>query len=209
MKPKERQDHIESIKNWLGVGSINIFGLPFSGKDTQAHSVAKILGTPVIAGGDILRSHPDQEKVSALMATGELFPTDFYLSVILPYLSKAEFVSKPLVLSSVGRWHGEEPVIEEAAQKSGHPIRAVVFLNMPEEEVRRRYSASQQVHDRGNRLDDVEYLIDVRLGEFRSKTLPVINYYRQKGLLIEVDGSKSKKDVTDLIIDELFQTAST
>lgn len=197
-------ERIAKIKSWLGTGSINIFGLPFSGKDTQARILSDILEAPVIAGGDILRSHPDNDKIKSLMATGKLFPTKFYLEVILPYLSRKDFADQPLILSSVGRWHGEEVTLTEAAKSAGHPIKAVVFLNMSEEIVRQRYLSSHEVGDRGERHDDADHLIDVRLAEFRKKTLPVIEYYRNKGLLIEVDGAAPKDIVANQITDQLL-----
>ena len=49
-------DKIETIKAWLGTGSINIFGLPMSGKDTQGIKLAETLGAKFLSSGMIIRA---------------------------------------------------------------------------------------------------------------------------------------------------------
>ncbi len=198
---------IQDISRWLQTGSINIFGLPFAGKDTQAQQLGNLLDAPVIGSGQILRGHHEEEKVKQLSSTGKLFPSDYYFSIVLPFLSKPEFTDKPLVLSSVGRWSGEEEVITEAAAKAGHPLKAVVLLKLGADEVHRRFEASQKKMDRGLRHDDAAHLIDVRLEEFMNKTVPVIEAYRRKGLLVEVDGMQSPANVTKAMVDALAMRA--
>lgn len=201
------EQKIKIVSNWLGAGSINIFGLPFSGKDTQGRDLADLFNGHLIAGGDILRSYHDQAKIKELMSTGELFPTDFYLSIVLPYLSRPEFEGSPLILSSIGRMHGEEPVVMRAASESGHDIKAVVYLNMTEDDVWKRFEAAKTLHDRGDRTDDKQEILKNRLAEFRDKTAPVIEYYRDEGLLIEVDDTLSQEQVLQEIIDGLYAVA--
>lgn len=201
------EDHIHAISTWLGTGSINVFGRPFAGKDTQGLILADLLGGVLIAGGDILRSYHDQEKIKQIMSTGELFPTDLYMSIVLPYLSRDEISAKPLILSSVGRLHGEEEMIVKATTDSGHPIKAVVVLDMSVEEVWRRFDASQQQHDRGERADDHREVLETRLKKFQEKTMPVIDYYRNQGLVLEVDGTQTRDAVTNSIIDGLAERA--
>lgn len=202
------EDQITNIKNWLGIGSINLFGSPFAGKDTQGLIMAKRLDAHLIAGGDILRSYPDQEKINQLMSTGNLFPTEIYMEIVLPYLSKNEFSAKPLLLSAVGRLHGEEEIISKATEESGHPIMAVINMQLTEEEVWRRFEKSQMDNDRGNRADDKEDALKNRLIKFKTKTLPVIEYYRQKNLVIDIDGNLPREEVTKLIIEQLSIFAS-
>jgi adenylate kinase family enzyme len=201
-------NRVRAIKRWLGAGAINIFGLPFSGKDTQAQALANLLDASVIAGGDTLRNHPDQLKIKRLMAKGTLFPTDFYLSVILPHLFRLDCANQPLMLSSVGRLHGEEKVVMKAAAAAGHAIKAAVFLNVAEAEIRHRHARAQKSRDRVQRYDDAEHLLDIRLSEFRAKTLPVIEEYRRLGLLVEVDGRPDKDQVTASVIAALFKLAN-
>lgn len=191
--------------NWLGTGSINIFGLPLSGKDTQARHIASAIGGEVVAGGDILRAYHDQAKIKDLMATGKLFPSDFYFSVILPYLEQEKLTNKPLVLSSLGRWHGEEETILKVAAETGHPLKVVIFLEVDEAEIRSRFEASERKLARGQRHDDDERVLDVRITEFKNKTLPVIEFYKQRNLLITVNGNAGPAAVTEQIMASLIK----
>lgn len=201
-------DQINTIKTWLGAGSINMFGRPFAGKDTQGRLLAESLDGVLIAGGDILRSYHDQAKIQQIMAAGGLIPSDFYLSVLVPYLSRAEIAQKPLILSAVGRLQGEEQVITKATVDSGHPIKAVILLDLSEEEVWRRFAEAKLQHDRGNRSDDHREVLKNRLQKFQIKTQPVIQYYREKDLIIDVDGTLPRDQVASLIIEKLAQKAS-
>ena len=208
MREVVEKNNIEAIKKWLGNGSINIFGLPFSGKDTHGHILAKLLGGEVIGGGDILRSEHGPQHIKDHIATGALAPTDEFLEIVLPYLSKDKYKNKPLILSTVGRWHGEESSVLRAAEESGHPIKAVVFLHIPKQEVIRRHGLSQSLEDRGQRHDDHERSLQKRFEEFEQKTLPVIEHYRQAGLLLEIDGSPPISEVSDKITEQLAYKAS-
>ncbi len=196
------------LKTWLGSGSINLFGLPYAGKDTQGHLLAEEFEGQLLGGGEILRNSVITPAGKAAMVAGELFPTQEYINTVLPYLSKQEFAGKPLILSSVGRWHGEEDGVIQAAEQSGHPIKAVVYLNMSEPTLYERWEIAQSVGGRDERLDDDREKLAVRLAEFKEKTLPVIDYYRAKGLLIEVDANQHVISVTRDILDALVSRAS-
>jgi adenylate kinase len=196
------QKQLAWLKDWLGSGSVNIFGLPFSGKDTHARELAKTFDGFVVGGGDILRSR-GQDHVKEHIAKGLLAPTDEYLATVLPYLSQAKFAKKPLFLSSVGRWHGEEPSVLEAAQQSSHPVKAVVYLKLDHAEVIARFEKSLTSADRGERHDDQLHILETRFNEFREKTLPVINFYKEQNLLIEVNGKPPIKEVNQEILSKL------
>lgn len=203
-----RGDKIASIKKWLGYGSINIFGLPYAGKDTHGRELAELFDGEVLGGGDILRNSDIPESVRAIMERGELIPTADYISIVLPYLSSDRFTSRPLILSSVGRWIGEEEGVLLAAEKSKHPLKAVIHLSVDEAAVWRRFERAKTAGYRETRADDADNILTKRLDEYRAKTLPVIESYRQKGLLIEIDGLPPRDVVLDTIIDELAQIAT-
>lgn len=197
----------ETLKTWLGSGSINIFGTPWAGKDTQGSRLAEFFDAPLIGGGDIIRSGND-EKLKASIAGGKLAPTDAYLATVTPYLSQTEFAGKPIILSSVGRWIGEEQVIMDAAISSGHPQKAVVFLDLPETEIQKRWHTAQELKDRGERDDDAFEALEVRIDEFKNKTQPVIDYYQDQGLLVPIDGMQTPDQVTQAIFTALLAKAS-
>jgi len=200
---------IAAIRTWLGTGSINIFGRPFAGKDTHGRELVTLFEGVLLGGGDILRNSEIPEHVTELIRAGKLAPTEDYIAIVLPYLSREEFADKPLILSSVGRWHGEEEGVLEATDAAGHPIKAVVYLDIDEPAVRARWQAKTHVGERGERHDDTEEILEIRLEEYREKTLPVIDFYRDKGLLIDIDSTASKRAVLNAIIDELYKRATT
>ncbi len=201
-------EQIQTIISWLGKGSINIFGLPFAGKDTQGREIAHLLNGVLIAGGDVLRSYHDQGEIDRIMAKGDLLPSDLYLKIMLSYLSKPEFTDKPLILSAMGRLNGEETVVQKATTDAGHPIKAVVLLNLTEKEIWRRLDAAKELHDRDDRSDDKKSALENRLIKFNKQTVPVIEYYRAHGLLVEVDGSLPREEVTNEIIKNLSALAA-
>lgn len=198
------EQKISVLRDWLGSGSINIFGKPFSGKDTQGERLAHIFNAPLIGGGDILRSHHDPAAIEKVMSEGGIIPSDFYLELMLPYFSQSEFTDHPFILSAVGRAHGEEAKILKTAKASGHPIRAAIYLEITDREVWQRYKASNKLHDRGDRADDQEDVLRNRLYKFKQKTLPVIKYYKSAGLLINVNGALERDEVTAKIIEKLY-----
>lgn len=199
---------IKTVADWLGVGSLNIFGRPFAGKDTQGRVLAELFGGVLIGGGDILRSHHDPKKIEDILAAGGIVPSDFYLQMVLPYLSQSSLKDKPLILSAVGRSHGEEDIIMKATQDSGHPLMAAIVLTLTEEDVWQRFKDSKNQHDRGDRTDDHEEVLKNRLKKFDEKTLPVIDYYREKNLLIEINGMLGPEQVTAEILAALAKRAA-
>ncbi|MGK2896359.1 MAG: adenylate kinase family protein [Candidatus Saccharimonadales bacterium] len=191
------------IKSWLGTGSINIFGRPFAGKDTQGKVLAETFDAALLGGGDILRNSKIPLHVDEALRRGELIPSDDYVKIVLPYLSKEEFAGTPVVLSSVGRWIGEEQGVIQALEAAKHPLRAVIYLDLPEGAVHQRWQALAVHDNRGGRYDDTEKILDKRLDEFRKKTLPVLNEYEKYGLLITIDGNQPSELVTADILTGL------
>ena len=199
---------LEKIKQWLGTGAINIFGLPFAGKDTHGHQLAELFGASIMGGGEILRNSVIPPHVREIIDSGKLAPTEDYVRIVLPYLSRSEFANRPLILSSVGRWHGEEPGVIEAAKAAEHPIKAVLFLSVSEDVAHQRFLESREDEVRGVRTDDTEHTLRTRFDEFEQKTLPVIDFYREKGVLIEVDGNPPKDEVHETILLGLLKLAN-
>ena len=203
-------EKIAKIKEWLGTGSINVFGLPYSGKDTVGLRLADLLGAKFLSSGLILRAASEEDKdLAKELAAGNLAPTDTFRRIIMPYFGREELKGSPLVLSSVGRWEGEEVDIMKSASEGGHPIQAVVLLNISEDEAKKRWDAAQISGDRGDRSDDREkHILDNRIKEFIEKTMPVIETYRNEGLLIPVHAIGTRDEVFNAVIDELVKVAS-
>jgi adenylate kinase len=203
-------DEIDAIASWLGTGSINIFGMPFAGKDTQGRILADMFDGPLLGGGDILRNSVVPKRTKEALKKGLLVPTEDYVNIVLPYLGQVNFKERPLILSSVGRWHGEEESVMKATAKSGHPVKAIFYLKITEEEVQKRWAKSQEDRskgDRGSRGDDHAAVLEVRLKEFKEKTLPVIDYYRAADQFYEINAGKHAVEVTAEILRILHQQA--
>lgn len=198
-------EKIEVIKKWLGKGSINIFGRPFAGKDTQGIRLAKLLDASLIGGGEILRSASIPDPVKESMKTGQLIPSEEYITIVLPYLSQPIFADKPMVLSSIGRWKGEEEGVIKTLEESNHPLKAVVYLNISDHDSRHRWLAREIYKDRDDRHDDAKSALQIRFDEFNQKTIPVIDFYRDMGILSEIDGKLTREEVTSKIIDTLYK----
>lgn len=201
------EEKIAKIKEWLGTGSINVFGLPMSGKDTQGIRLAEALDAKFISSGMIIRAMEKETKQS-ITPTGSLIPTDLFYEWVLPYLERKDLFRYPLVLSSIGRWYGEERQVLSVAAGAGHDIKAVILLNVSESDVKKRFEAAKTLNDRGERSDDRDNgVFEVRLNEFREKTMPVLHFYNEQGLLISVNGDQTRDAVFNEMIEKLYQKA--
>jgi len=207
MKYGLSDEQIDQIKKWLGTGSINIFGLPFSGKDTQGARLSKLLDAPLIGGGDIIRASKNK-KLKEYIDKGYLVPQDEYIEIVRPFLEKKEYMGKPLVLSSVGRWRGEQKGVMTATQQSNHPFRVVILLKVTETEAKKRLDIAKKKKDRGARIDDSKTALHIRFQEFKHKTQPVINFYKNVGFLQEVNGNLDEDSVTKEILTVLLKLSS-
>ena len=205
MDRQNLNEKIEMIKNWLGTGSLNIFGLPMSGKDTVGMRLAEDLQAKFLSSGIIIRAY-EAEQDEDMTGSGKLIPTNTFYDIILPYFSRKELQDNSLILSSVGRWSGEEDKIMEAAKAGGHEIKAVIMLDLTEEEVKKRFRAAKELNDRGGRTDDANMeVFETRLAEFREKTMPVLNHYDELKMLIKVPANQSRDEVYNTVIEKLVE----
>ncbi len=202
------EEKIAAIKTWLGTGSINIFGLPMSGKDTQGIRLAEALGGKFLSSGLIIRAMEVQTK-KFYSEKGSLIPTNVFYEWVLPYFERRDLFKYPLILSSIGRWYGEENSVMSTAAGAGHEIKAVILLNISEADAISRFDTAKTLNDRGDRADDKDIeVFRTRLQEFREKTMPVLQHYQELGLLVNVNGDQSRDAVFNEIVEKLYQIAS-
>lgn len=205
MEEQNLIDKLARIKSWLGTGSLNVFGLPMSGKDTVGERLAKDLDAKFLSSGIIIRAF-EAEQNQNMTGSGQLIPTNTFYDIILPYFSREEMKDDSLILSSVGRWSGEEDKIMEAAKNGGHEIKAVVLLDLTEADVKSRFEAAKKLNDRGERADDANLeIFETRIREFNEKTVPVLNHYDELNLLIKVPADGSRDEVYSSVIDKLVE----
>jgi adenylate kinase len=203
------QEQINTIKNWLGSGSLNLFGVPFAGKDTQGRIIAELVGGVELSSGQLLRQAQDNTKLQEIMATGANVPSELFFEVVLPYLKSDELAGKPLILSGIGRKNLQEAhSLINVTNESGHPQKAVILLQLEEAEIWRRFEHAKLEADRGQRGDDNNpEVLQTRLIKFNQEIMPVINFYRENGMLVEVNGAQTREAVTAEIIAKLNQKA--
>jgi adenylate kinase len=209
------EDKIQAIKTWLGSGSINIFGMAFSGKDTVGKQLAGLLDAEFLSSGDIVRAarastSDSQIRLAALESdSGVWTPTEEFKQLIVPYLYDEKLDGRALILSMVGRWIGEEEPVMNALARGGHDTKAVVLLNVDEDEIWRRWALANDPDARNaGRADDSDKAkVQGRLDSYQDKTLPVIEIYRKLGMLIEIDGQQPRGAVFDRVVEELYAFA--
>jgi adenylate kinase family enzyme len=202
-------EKIQFIKEWLGTGSINIFGLPFSGKDTVGIRLAEDLGAKFLSSGMILRAAADVDmELKRDMASGVLVPQEKFREIVLRYIGRDDLREYPLILSSVGRWYGEEQDVVINCKRANHDIKAVILLNVSETVAKERWAAAQQVNDRGMREDDkIENVLETRIEEFMEKTMPVVEYYQNENLLVSIQANQDREAVYASVINQLYEFA--
>ncbi len=199
---------IQQIKRWLGIGSINIFGLPMSGKDTVGVQLAEKLGAKFLSSGMIVRAM-EQATGQNLTGNGKLVPSNVFYDWVLPYFEREELWKYPLVLSSIGRWSGEEDEVMAVARNSGHTVRAAIELQLSERDVVERWEAAKLLGDRGLRADDADpQVFRTRIDEYNQKTLPVLKRYQELGLLVPVQANLPREQVLANTIEALANFAN-
>lgn len=207
------EEKIAFIKDWLKTGSIDIFGLPMSGKDTVGIKLAELLGARFLSSGMIIRAM-EKEQNQHYTDGGALAPTNVFYEWVLPYFDREDLRDSALILSSVGRWTGEEDQVMSAAANAGHPIKAVVLLNVSEADVQQRWETVRENGQRESgvqatkRADDQERSVfENRIAEFKQKTIPVMQHYQQLGKLIPVQADMTREEVIEAVVDKIYDFA--
>jgi adenylate kinase len=203
------EENITTIKNWLGTGSINIFGLPLSGKDTVGIRLAETIGGRFLSSGMILReAEKTDRELRHNLESGLMAQTEKFFDLVLPYFQRQDLGDYPLILGGIGRLVGEEGTVMQFAEASGHPIKAVMLLNISEADIHARWDQSRVLQDRGERADDKDRkTLNVRMKEFHTKTMPVIQFYRHNGLLVSINADQPKDAVFNEVINKLTDLA--
>jgi adenylate kinase len=170
---------------------ILFLGPPGSGKGTQTRMLAHRLEIPVISTGEMLRAAvregtPLGGKAKAVMEAGELVPDDLMIQLIRERLSEPD-ARDGFILDGFPRTVDQAKALELLLAQTGNGLglTSVINLEVPEPVlVDRLHGRSNEEH----RSDDRPDTILERLKVYHSKTEPVIGFYRERGLLADVDG---------------------
>ena len=159
-----------------------LLGGPGAGKGTQAARLAAQLGVPRISTGDMLREAMRREsevgrRAAPFLERGDLVPDQILLDVVKERLEEPDCTGG-YILDGFPRTVAQA---ESFGEVLGDRAAMVVHVDVPREELSRRLLA------RG-RDDDQAAVVRRRLDAYQRHTVPLIDYYRGKGLLRSVDG---------------------
>lgn len=168
---------------------ILLIGPQGSGKSTQAELLAKNLSLPKITVGDIFRQiasedTPEGKRIKDILDKGHLVDDQTTSEIVKARLQEAD--------SQQGFILDGYPRTVEQLQIFDPGFDQVIYVNVPEDEVINRMT------ERG-RADDTEDLINKRLDLYYQQTQPLLDYYKNLGILIEIDGRGSVEDIQQKI----------
>ena len=179
-------------------------GPPGAGKGTQARFVADHFGVPAISTGDIFRANVSQGtplgvEAQRYMDAGEYVPDEVTNLMVRNRIDEDD-AAPGFLLDGYPRTLAQVTELDGMIGFTGHQLDAVVVLTVdPEELVQRLLQRAQT----DGRADDTEDVIRRRQEVYTEQTEPLIEVYRERGILIEVDGMGEVDDVTARIFDAL------
>lgn len=181
-----------------------MMGPPGAGKGTQAKFVADHFGIPAISTGDIFRANvtegtPLGVEAKRYMDAGEYVPDEVTNLMVRNRIDEPD-AEPGFLLDGYPRTLAQVEELDDMIGFSGHRLDAVVVLTVDQDEIVQRLLQRAQVE---GRADDTEEVIRRRQEIYVEQTEPLINVYRQRGILVEVDGMGEVDKVTQRIFDAL------
>ena len=179
-------------------------GPPGAGKGTQAAFIAERFKIPAISTGDIFRANVTKGTALGLeaqryMDAGEYVPDELTNLMVRDRIDEPDAVSG-FLLDGYPRTLAQVEELDGMIRFTGHQLDAVVVLTVDQDEIVSRLLQRAQVE---GRADDTEDVIRRRQEVYAEQTEPLIEVYRDRGILIEVDGMGEVGDVTQRIFAAL------
>ena len=210
---------------------IVLFGAPGAGKGTQAQLLTAQLGAPHIGSGDLFRHNLQNETPLGLRAAeyvnqGLLVPDEVTIDMILERVLSLQ-KEQGFILDGFPRNYNQAEALEEALERRSRKLDKVVFINVPEPELVRRlgqrYSCRQcqaphsvvesqmatyqQCRHCGGdlyqRVDDEPEPVKRRVRVYQAETLPLLDFYRERGLLVDILGMDTVEEVNKRVLAAL------
>jgi adenylate kinase len=208
-----------------------LMGPPGAGKGTQAGTVAELVGVAHVASGDLFRDAIRTgteygRQAKPYYDRGELVPDDLTVGMVIERLRQPD-ARHGFILDGFPRNPGQARALDEMLEQEGRRLDRVINLRVPDETLVKRLSGRwlcrtchtsyhvlyspptvPGVCDRCGgelyqRVDDREETARHRLEVYFAETLPVLGYYLDRGILVEVDGDRPVSDVTRALREAL------
>ena len=179
-------------------------GPPGAGKGTQASIIADRFGIPAISTGDIFRANvskgtPLGVKAKEYMDAGEYVPDEVTNLMVRDRIDEDD-ATPGFLLDGYPRTLAQVEELVGMIKFTGHELDAVVVLTVdPEELVQRLLQRAET----DGRSDDTEDVVRRRQEVYSEQTEPLIDVYRDRNLLVEVDGMGEVDEVTQRIFSAL------
>lgn len=191
--------------------NIALFGPPGAGKGTQSEFLIKKYNLFYISTGDLLRKEMAGKsrlgmEAQSMIASGGLVPDEIIVQIIEKTITENPG-SSGFLFDGFPRTYIQAYILEGLMIKLNTSLNCLISLGVPEEE------SVSRLLNRGKtsgRSDDNEEVIRNRLREYNEKTLPVLQFYKDKGIYFEVNGTRSIEDVnttiTEIVNNELSKS---
>ena len=183
-----------------------MLGAPGSGKGTQGTRLAERYDARHVSTGDLLRAQvADGTELGQLaqpyMDRGDLVPDELILGMVLDDVLGPE--SEPsFVLDGFPRTVAQAKAAYEQATATGRTVHAVVCLDIAHDELLRRL---EQRGQESGRADDTAATVRHRIEEYEQKTLPLLDYYDERDVLLRIDAMGDIDEVTERIVRALSE----
>ncbi len=182
-----------------------LFGPPGAGKGTQADFISEKYEVEHISTGDVLREAMKNETevglyAKSFMDKGELVPDEVVTEIIRQKISAIG--EGGFMLDGFPRTLEQARSLDGILTEAGIGIDAVIFLEVPDEEVVQRITKRQKIE---SRRDDTEDVIRNRLRVYKDQTSPLKDFYEKTGVLRAVEGVGQISDIAERIDGVLKQ----
>jgi adenylate kinase len=181
-----------------------MMGPPGAGKGTQATFIAEHFGIPAISTGDIFRANvaegtPLGVEAKRYMDAGDYVPDEITNKMVRNRIDEPD-ADPGFLLDGYPRTLAQVEELDGMVEFTGHRLDAAVVLTVDDEEIVQRLLQRAEVEGRS---DDSEDVIRRRQQVYREQTEPLIEVYRDRGILVEVDGMGEVDQVTKRIFEAL------
>jgi len=181
-----------------------IMGPPGAGKGTQAKFIADHFGIPAISTGDIFRANVSQGtplgiEAKKYMDAGEYVPDEVTNLMVRNRIDEPD-AEHGFLLDGYPRTLAQVEELDGMIKFTGHRLDAVVVLTVDQDEIVQRLLQRAELE---GRADDTEEVIRRRQQVYLEQTEPLIEVYKKRGLVHEIDGTGEVEEVTKRIFDEL------